>query len=141
MMDGRKSVFEGASLSKNYISLTRLAGSFPKDERSLQLAYEESKSLIDYINRDFGREGILEILGHLENGYGVDEAIDRSLSISADELERRWYNHLSKRATWFRFLSTNLYGILFFLAALITVGGFIRLIVRKRHYDDDIDSS
>ena len=58
----------------------------------------------------------------------------KSLLISFDELEREWYNSLKKRITWFHFLINNLYEILFFIAALILIYGFIRVLMRKRAY-------
>lgn len=135
IMDKKRSVLNEATLSGKYISIKDLTERFPEDEKVLLLAYEESKSLVEYIISKFGRNGILTILEHLKDGDEVDVAILKSLSISFDELERRWHNHLSKRITWFTYLGNNLYGILFFLAALITIYGFIRLLKKKRAHN------
>ena len=70
----------------------------------------------------------------------MDRAILKGLSISFDELERRWQDHLKKRATWFYYLINNLYEILFFLAALLMIYGFIRSMIKKRangHEEED----
>ena len=56
--------------------------------------------------------------------------------VSFDELERRWYNGLKKRATLLTFLANNLYEIIFFLAALLLIYGFIRALIKKRNYED-----
>ncbi|MFP3870540.1 MAG: peptidase MA family metallohydrolase [Syntrophobacteria bacterium] len=126
-----------ATLSGNYMRIRTLTESFPGDKESLMLAYEESKSLVEYINSTFGREAIRNILAHLKDGDGVEAAVLKSLSIPLDELEARWRDDLGKRTTWFTYVAANLYQILFFLAALITMGGFIRLVRRKRGYEDD----
>ena len=57
-----------------------------------------------------------------------------------DELQRRWQTHLKKRITWFTYLASNLYGILFFLAGLITVAGFVRMAIKKRQYGQEEES-
>jgi hypothetical protein len=139
IMDKKQSVLKEAILSRNYISINKLKESFPEDKRSLLLAYEESKSLVEYIRSNFGRNGILNILKHLKDGYEVDVAILKSLSIPLDELESRWHSHLRKRTTWLTFMATNLYEILFFLGALITIYGFIRLLIKKKGYVDEED--
>lgn len=137
IMDKKQSVLSWATLSGNYISINELTANFPEDKKSLFLAYEESKSLVEYISGNFGRNGILNILKALKDGYEVDEAILKALSISFDELERRWHSHLRKRTTWLTYLASNLYGILFFLAALLTIYGYIRLLIKKRGKEDD----
>ncbi|MDY6844602.1 MAG: hypothetical protein SVW57_10975, partial [Thermodesulfobacteriota bacterium] len=48
-------------------------------------------------------------------------------------------NHLQQKITWFTYLINNLYEILFFLAALITIFGFIRRLKKRKAYDDDED--
>jgi hypothetical protein len=137
IMSGKGSYLNAAVLSKRLIRLERLTVSFPEDEKSLLLAYEQSKSLVEYIANEFGRNGILNLLQHLKDGYEIEVAIQKSLSVPPDELEKRWQRHLRKRITWFTYLARNLYGILFFLAALITVVGFVRLVIKKRRYEED----
>jgi hypothetical protein len=137
IMSRKGSVLDTAVLSKKLISIERLNDEFPGDEKSLLLAYEESKSFVDYINQEFSRTGILNVLEHLRNGDEIDVAILESLSVSFYELERRWYSHLRKKITWFTYLANNLYGILFFLAGLITIAGFVKMVIRKRRYEDD----
>jgi hypothetical protein len=117
--------------------MRRLSESFPRDTESLLLAYEESKSIVEFINHEFGREGIQNLLGNMRAGYETDAAVLKSFSVPFDELERRWHIHLRKKITWFTYLANNLYVILFFFAALITIAGFVRLMIRKRRYGED----
>ena len=139
VMSRKGSVLDGAVLANRLLSLRRLDKHFPRDEKSLLLAYEESKSLVEFITQEFGRKGLLDLLKHMEDGDEVDVAILKSFSISAGELQRRWHTHLKKRITWFTYLASNLYGILFFVAALITVAGFVRVVIKKRRYEDEDD--
>ncbi len=137
IMNRERFVLNRAVLSGNYIPIRNLATRFPEERTPLLTAYEESRDLTEYINREFGRNGILEILQHLKDGYTPDEAIHRSLFISLDELELKWLGDLRKRATWFTYLSVHLYQVLFFLGALLTVFAFIKALIRKRNYRDE----
>jgi len=137
MMSRKASILDKAVLSKKLLSMKSLSQSFPRDQESLLLAYEESKSFVEFINHEFGREGILALLGHLQAGSEIDGAVLKSFSIPFDELERRWHTNLRKKINWFTYLANNLYTILFFLAALITIAGFVRMMIRKRRYGED----
>ena len=139
IMDRRQSVLTRVALTGNYISINDLAVVFPQDKQALLLAYEESKSFIEYIVSQFGNDGIIEILMNLKNGHEIDSAIQKGISISLYELEKNWHAHLSKGITWLIYLSNNLYEILFFLAALITILGFMKLLKRKFDYKDGDD--
>ncbi len=135
--DPNRLVLETAVLSERYIPFKRLSKQFPKDKEALVLAYDQSKSIVAYIDRVFGKDKALDILGFLKAGNDADTAILKSLSISTVELEEKWRRHLEKKATWFSYLAANLYGILFFIGSLITLLGFLRYRMRKRRYPDD----
>lgn len=137
IMDRKRFILTRAVLSGRYFRISDLATQFPSDERGLLTAYEQSKDLIEYIVKRFGANRILDILDHLKEGASPDRAIYRSLFISLDDLEGEWIKDLRKRATWLTYLSVYLYEILFFLGALLTVLGFIRVMIRKRSYRDD----
>jgi hypothetical protein len=110
---------------------------FPKDEASLVLAYEQSKSLIEYINSRYGHDSILRILAYAREGYPAEQSLQKSLSVGLPELEQMWQEHLRGTYSWFSYLSSHLYTILFVLAGLITIYGFIRFLKKKREYADE----
>ncbi|RZB30230.1 MAG: hypothetical protein SRB1_02510 [Desulfobacteraceae bacterium Eth-SRB1] len=143
IMDRSKSFLIRAVLTGKYIPVSELTVRFPKERQALVLAYDESKSLIEYIAGKFGSDSIVAILENLKDGYDINQAIEKGISISLYELEKQWRARLSKRLTWLIYLSNNVYGILFFLAALLTIVGFIRYMKKKIDYkdedDDDID--
>lgn len=125
-----------ASLSRSLLSIGQM-GTFPDDEASLRLAYAESRSMVEYIVREFGRKGLLGALDNLKAGLSLDEAFQKSLSVPVLELEGKWHGYLEGRLTWFTYISNNIYFIVLSLAALITVYGFIRFLMRKRAYRDE----
>lgn len=137
IMNQKRSLLDEAVLSKRYISIRALTNGFPREKKSLMLAYEESKSLVEYMISSFGTEAILMVINHLKEGSELDVALLKVLSISLDELEGRWHHHLKQRITWLTYLINHLYEILFFLAALVVVYGFIRGLRKKRAYKDE----
>ena len=137
MMSRKGAILEEAVLSKNLLSMRRLSRSFPRDDESLLLAYEESKSFVEFINQEFGQKGIQNLLKNLQRGNNIDAAVFNTFSVSFDELERRWHTHMRRNITWFTYLANNLYTILFFAGALITIAGFVRIILKKRRYGED----
>ncbi|MCK5507068.1 MAG: hypothetical protein KAI50_00920, partial [Desulfobacterales bacterium] len=141
IMDRRQPILTGVAFTKNYIPINELAEKFPQNKQALLLAYEESKSFVEYIIRRFGSDGLLKILSNLKAGDEINPAIEKSISISLYELEKRWHEHLSSNRLiwWLVYLSNNLYGILFFLAAMITILAFIKLQKKKNDYKDDDD--
>jgi hypothetical protein len=136
MSDDGGRILTKAAVSDRLISIRELAR-FPMDEPSLILAYEESKNIVEYIVRDFGKTELMQILENLKEGDTINGSVQKSLGFPLSELESKWHSSLKRKYTWFAYLSANLYTIIFSLAALITVYGFIRLIQKKRAYKDD----
>lgn len=132
----KRSVLNEAILSGRYIEIKALAERFPKDRKSLILAYEESKSFVEYIIREYDLKGLRTLLGYLKEGERMESAVYKSFALSYGELEVRWYNGLKKRMTWHFFLINNLYEILFFITAIILIYGFIRAWIKKRAYGE-----
>ncbi|MFZ5907420.1 MAG: peptidase MA family metallohydrolase [Nitrospirota bacterium] len=131
----------GGELSKAVIAdrlygMRRL-GRFPADEQSLLLAYEESRSFIEFIESRFGRQGILSLLHSLKDSRSVDEAITETFGTSLAELDSEWRAHLKTRHTWISYLSYHIDILLFAFAALVMIAGFFRFLKRKRAYRDD----
>jgi hypothetical protein len=136
IMDYKRSDLSRAVLSGRYFRMRELNAGFPKDKNSLQLAYAQSKSLVDFISREYGKEAILTVLNNLRFGLSFERAIRESVSISFKELEREWLDDLKRRNTWFTYLTIHMYEFLFVLGALIVVIGFVRVIIKKRRYKD-----
>jgi hypothetical protein len=131
-LDKSWSGLDAAIMADRVLHLRRLTKKFPRDKPSLILAYEQSKSVVKYIDRQYGKGAILELLGHLKNGESMEAAAMKSLGISTDELENDWLSHLESTPRWLVYLADNLYGILFFVAALLTILGFIRRIMHRK---------
>lgn len=114
--------------------LSALAERFPHSRSGLALAYAQSRSVVDFIVRDFGREGLLDLLEALKAGREPEDAARAALGLSLTELEARWRESLGKTSAWLLFLAANLYEFTFVAGALATVFGFVRLRLRQRRY-------
>ena len=128
---------DSAVMTGRIIPLKRLTDYFPRDGASLILAYEQSKSVINYVDRQYGYHAIMEILEFLKNGETVETALLSSLAISPQQLEAEWLDDFESTPRWMVFLASHMYSILFFLAAVLTILGFIRhRIRRKKIYEE-----
>ena len=120
--------------SDGLIPLGSLEREFPQKENTLRLAYEESKSVIDYIISSHGKVGILKILELMRNGVDLPNAVSIALDTPLYKIEKKWRASLKQTITWFVQLSYYLYEILFAFGALILVYGFIKIFRKKRAY-------
>jgi hypothetical protein len=139
IMGENRDLLKQAVLSGRLIRIHALTQKFPGDKKGLRLAYQESLSIVEYINKEFGTDRILQIMNYLKEGHSIDAAIRKALSIPLYELENRWHESLRKKYTWFTYLSSHLYQILFSFAAFLLVYGFIKLMIRRRAYRDEED--
>jgi hypothetical protein len=137
LIDKSWSGLDAAVIAGQTYRLAQLAKRFPGDRSSLMLAYEQSKSVVTYIDRQYGKQAILTILGDLRNGESLETAIFQSLALSVNQLEEKWLDHLERTPRWLVFFANNLYGILFFFAAILTICGFFLRLARKRRWEDE----
>ena len=137
MTEGTHSILREAALSNRLISFEGLAERFPHEGRDILLAYEESRSIVEYIKSEFGVSGVRSILKYLSQDDNLENAVQKSLLISLNELEKRWRLSITEKTLWFSYISDNLYEILFLFAALITIYGFFRTLKKKREYKDE----
>ena len=133
----KNSLLNETVLRGQYVRIRSLTQGFPMERNSLLLSYEASRSFVEYLIKKYGVDGIDRVVQHLKNGDTQEKAFSAGLSISLDDLERGWHDTLRKRITWFTYVINHLYEILFFLAALITIYGFIKVIMKKRAYQGE----
>jgi hypothetical protein len=137
IIEENKNLIKQAVLTGRLISIRDLVKGFPADDKYLHLAYQQSRSIVDYIVKEFGEDGILQIMKHLKDGASINMAVLYALSMSINELEKNWHIYLKKKYTWYTYLSNHLYEILFSFAALALTYGFVRMLIRKRAYKDE----
>ena len=137
--DGKK-LLKQVVLSGNYLPLEDISREFPGGTNRFILAYEESKSFVEYIDEKYGTDNLLLILEKLHQGDNIDKAVFDSLFIAINELEYEWHKYLKRKYTWYLYVADNLLWILFFVASVLTVIGYLKLRVRmKTHFKDEED--
>jgi hypothetical protein len=137
LVDKNWSGLDAAIMAGQTLRLSQLTKRFPGDRSSLTLAYEQSKSVVTYMDRQYGKQAILTILGDLKNGERIETAIFQNLSLSINQLEKDWLSQIERTPRWLVFLANNIYGILFFAAALLTICGFFLKRIHKRRWEDE----
>jgi hypothetical protein len=109
----RQSQLNQASITGNFIPFKNLDSGFPRSDQARILAYEQSKSFINYLVRHFGEDKLLELLDRMTHGEVVEEAFNNVYQIQFNQMELSWKKSLRKDLAWFTYLSNHLYEILF----------------------------
>ncbi len=135
--DQRDALLPKAAFSDGLIPLGALNKGFPGNANALRLAYEESRSIIDYIILTHGKPGLLEILALMKENVPLRKAISMVFDTPLYKVEKKWQTSLKQNIAWFAHLSYYLYEILFALGGLIVVYGFIKVVRKKRAYMDE----
>jgi hypothetical protein len=136
IVDYKRSILRQAILSGRYFRLNEIRRQFPGEKTSLQLAYAQSRSFVDFLIREFGSDGVLGLLNNLRHGLAFETAVEESFAISFEDLEKEWVANLAKRNTWFTYLTLHVYEFIFLFGAIAVVIGFIRVVIKKRRYSD-----
>jgi hypothetical protein len=130
-------LLEQALLSRKNIPFQNLVVHFPDQRQALALAYAQSRSLVAYIADQYGAAKILQILGRMKTGEKFERAFESSLGVSPAAVERHWIDARRTGITWLTYLAAHIYEFIFLAAALMTVFGFVRFLIRKRAYRDE----
>lgn len=90
------SLLKGAVERDQLITFKELDSNFstPADEAQLELAYEESYTLANYLIKRYSRYKIRKILERLGNNETIESALKNELNLTMAEFERRWLNDL-----------------------------------------------
>jgi hypothetical protein len=139
LVQPRPGLLEKAVLSGNHLPLARLERRFPSERDAMLLAYEQSRSVVQFIAEHHGDASVFAILEQMRQGSDVDAALQTVLSLDSRQLEKRWLQAQRKPSPWLTFLARNIYSILFLFGALLTLVGFVRFLIRKRNYRDEDD--
>ncbi len=88
-------VLRDAVLEGGFISLNQLSDFSMID--NVYLAYQESRSLIDYIAETYGEDKLVVMHRKFAGRISLDRLVESSLGLSLSELEEGWIRWLKKR--------------------------------------------
>lgn len=135
-LPGRSHLVLGEALgSDRAFSLAALEKHFPMDDFGLQLAYEQSRSIVGYMVRRHGDRFLADLIGRMVDGDAADQAFYVVSGMSLTGFEADWRRRQTAPLSWLGYIAGHIYGIVFFLAALATLLGFMRHHRRRRAYD------
>ncbi len=132
LLQQKSTILHQAALSGLLFTLDQLTFRFPNGGKDLILAYEESRSVVDYIVDRHGQGAVQELVVRLKGGESMEQAVPSALSVSLQAFEGQWRKSLRSPVYWFYVFSSYLYEILFFVAAVAAIWGFLRALRRRR---------
>ncbi|HSG06563.1 MAG TPA: hypothetical protein VLB09_09230, partial [Nitrospiria bacterium] len=141
LMEGTGKRLQQAVLSNRRMEFHDLSADFPHKDPGLSLAYEQSRSFVDYLFDRIGREGMLKALRSLTQGGSIEMSLETAAGIPFQDLEGGWRETLNRRVTWLAYISNNFPFFLFLFAAGLTVLGFFRMLIQRRNYRDEDEFS
>lgn len=135
-LPGRSQMVLGEALATDRVlPLGALETRFPDDSFGRQLAYEQSRSIVGYMVRRYGDGFLTALIGRMADRATVGDAF---LAVSAKTLagfEADWRRSQATPLSWLARFAGHLYGILFFLAGVATLFGYLRHRRRRQAYD------
>jgi Peptidase MA superfamily len=139
MRSGEKALLQKALLSNSMIPLAEMSSTFPNAPDMLILAYEESKSFIEFVIHRCGEEKLRLVLRDMADMKTIDQAFYENCGVRLDMLEQLWKKSLHRDYTWISYAADNIYWLLFFLAAFATIAAWWIAKRRRKNYRDEED--
>ena len=134
---GENDLLRQAVLSRRLIPMAEISTIFPQTATGLTLAYEQSRSFVEFIVQQYGEEKLRALLYGLERQQTIEQTVHENLGVSLALLEQMWKKSLSKKSLWIAYIADHMFWVLFFLAALITIAGFCVVKRRMKNYRDE----
>jgi hypothetical protein len=75
-----------------------LNSQFPYDAEGALLGYAQSESIVDFIATTYGDDAIARLIAVFREGVSYDEAVERALGVTIDELDAQWRQSLEEAA-------------------------------------------
>jgi hypothetical protein len=88
-------ILERAVRDGRLIPVRALNSSFPLDPDQALLSYAESWSIVTYIIEEFGDQAMADLIAVFREDASYDDAVERSLGITIDELDAGWKTWLA----------------------------------------------
>ncbi len=134
---GEGDILKQAVISNSLLQLRDISERFPEQSGALHLAYAESRSFVEFIAHEYGTGKLLAVLDGLHRKKTIEQALAENLPAGLISLEEDWKKSLSAKYSWQTYLADHIYWILFFLASLVTICGYLRLRGRIKNYRDE----
>ena len=118
----------------------RSMGAVPGIPSDVRLFYAQSWSLVDYMMNTYGDQSMSALLGALNEGRSIDEAVRIAYGMDINELENRWKTSLSGRPSKDAQINPGLIGTSFLVAGSVVVTSVALLIRWLRQGPTEADT-
>ncbi len=132
-----EAVLEEARSQGRLIPLSELCVPFSTDPDTALLSYAESASLVRYIQRYYGNEGIRALLDAYADGAGCEGGVLQALDISLRQLELAWHADLMGLGRWLTWLSENRAWLALWAISILTALPMAIGLLRRRTSPED----
>ncbi len=87
-----------AYLNKKLISFSRMSPSLVRldSQEEVSLAFAQVANTVDYLNRNYGREKLINLLQELKNSENYDSAFLKIYGLNQEKIEKNWQKNLSQ---------------------------------------------
>ena len=92
--DSDKAELKKAISDGSIATLRSLSSPFSADPKEAFYDYAESQSVIEYLTSNFSKNKINDLLKQINNGYSVDEALQKVYGFDLDGLDKAWMDWL-----------------------------------------------
>jgi hypothetical protein len=92
-------LLEQAVQDDRLLPLGSLCYHFPRQEGRLGLAYAQSASVVTFIEQNYGRSAIVDLVAAYGEGLACRRGVSRVLGLDLEKLESRWRESLGSRAS------------------------------------------
>jgi hypothetical protein len=122
-----RSLFSG-----EFLNLDQIEDVFMFRKEKAALAYQESRSAVDYLMASYGKDAFTDIAWLLRDGKTMEDAFFNALGISLEEFQNEWIQTLRKRYVLYPFLQFRYILSAAFLILFLTAYFATRYRTRKK---------
>lgn len=117
--------------SGRLIPLSHLADRFLVDKDEITMAYVQGYSIIEYLARKYGEESLSDILAEIKAGHTYPVALEYSIGITPEQLEKEWREYLWEKYGFERWIELGS-AVMSITMAVLAVLAFRARWARKR---------
>ena len=128
---------ERAAKEGGFIPMAHLCVAFPTDPELALLSYAQSESFLDYIQQEYGTQGLQAMILAYDQGVSCERGVEVGLGTSFDSLEKEWKRDTFSKDIYLTYIYI-LGGVLLIL--IISLGVFVYNKVKDVPVEAELES-
>ncbi len=123
------------SLQGEAHSISALSQKVPKDVKEQQSIAAEGYLMVQYFADKYGRDKLNRLIKNLQNGMDFSGALEKSLGVTEEELDKAWQMYITARSRQVYVQSLQYFGILI-MSLLVVIATGIWFRKRKQRMEE-----